>query len=127
MKRDMDLIRLLLIEVEGEAKPDLSGYTELQLLYHRALLHESGLAVGWVAKAHDGYLELGGISGCELYRLTWAGHEFLDAVRDDTIWNKAKAVLKSSAASATADVVKDTCKMILTVAVQAAMARATQG
>ncbi|MGO8839441.1 MAG: DUF2513 domain-containing protein [Limisphaerales bacterium] len=23
-------------------------------------------------------------------RLTWAGHDFLDAARNDTIWNKAK-------------------------------------
>jgi hypothetical protein len=31
MKRDMDLIRLLLLDVEGEEKPDLSNYSKEQL------------------------------------------------------------------------------------------------
>lgn len=33
MKRDMDLIRLLLLDIEGEDKPDMSGYTEDQIVY----------------------------------------------------------------------------------------------
>lgn len=121
MKRDMDLIRLLLVEVEGETKPDLSGYTEEQQVYHAVLLIEAGFVHGTVLSDENGDPVDARIS-----RLTNEGHDFLDAVRDDTIWNKAKAVLKSSAASATADVVKDTCKMLLTAAVQAAMTRATQ-
>ena len=29
--------------------------------------------------------------------LTWAGHEFADAARSDTMWNKAKAIVKEKA------------------------------
>lgn len=47
MKRDMNLIRLQLLESEGgEPKPDLSAYTEEQLMYHSALLIEAGLVHG---------------------------------------------------------------------------------
>lgn len=38
MKRDLDLIRLLLINQEGKEKVDLSQYTEDQIRYHQALL-----------------------------------------------------------------------------------------
>jgi hypothetical protein len=26
----------------------------------------------------------------QIFALTWEGHEFLDAMRDDTVWKKAK-------------------------------------
>lgn len=51
MKRDMDLIRLKLMQVEGEEPaPDLSAYTEEQQVYHMALLIEAGLVDGIVKK-----------------------------------------------------------------------------
>ena len=44
MKRDIDLIKLLLRELEGEEpKPDLSGYSKQQILYHYELMDEAGL------------------------------------------------------------------------------------
>ncbi len=44
MKRDMDLIRLLLRGYEGEEpKPDLSNYTNEQKVYHDQLLADAGL------------------------------------------------------------------------------------
>jgi len=45
MKCDMDLIRLILLDVEGEEKPDLSGYTGEQVTYHRTLLIEAAHAL----------------------------------------------------------------------------------
>ena len=32
-------------------------------------------------------------------RLTWQGHEFLDAARDNTIWNRAMATVKDKIGS----------------------------
>lgn len=46
MKRDMDLVRLLILEVEGEEEVNLSGYTDEQKLYHKYLLIDAGLAEG---------------------------------------------------------------------------------
>lgn len=43
MRRDMDLVRLLLLQVEGEEAPDLSAYTNEQQIYHKALLIDAGL------------------------------------------------------------------------------------
>jgi len=45
MKRDMRLIGLLLLDTEGEAPSDLSGYTPEQLTYHKTLLVEVGHAL----------------------------------------------------------------------------------
>ena len=38
--------------------------------------------------------------------LTWAGHEFLDAARDDTIWRKALNTAKTAAGGATVAVLQ---------------------
>ncbi len=52
MKRDMSLIRLLMLNHEGETDVTeaLSGYTEKQQVYHTAQLIESGLLKGQVSE-----------------------------------------------------------------------------
>ena len=85
MKRDMDLIRLLLLQIEGEPPaPHLSGYTDQQKLYHLALLIEADLVDGRVV--HNGQAE---VAQAHVIRLTWKGHEFLDAARDQGVWDQA--------------------------------------
>jgi hypothetical protein len=85
MKRDIQLIRLLLLEIEGEdPKPDFSPYTEDQMIYHSALIIDAGLADGAIVKNSEGYP-----AATSIIRLTWAGHDFLDASRDSKIWKAA--------------------------------------
>ena len=36
--------------------------------------------------------------------MTWRGHEFLDAVRDDTVWKKTKDKVASSGVTATVEI-----------------------
>lgn len=82
----MDLIRLKLLEVEGESQlPELEKYTEEQHAYHMALCIEAGLVDGIIVKDHKGFP-----SRTAAIRLTWDGHDFLDSARSDTLWNKAK-------------------------------------
>ncbi len=84
MKRDNDLLRELLIEFEAQKSwqifvhPPL-GMTELELVreHHVQLLSDVGFL-----------LEMGD----SLYRMTNSGHDFLDAIREDTNWNRTKAV-----------------------------------
>ena len=38
--------------------------------------------------------------------LTWQGHEFLDAVRNDTVWRKTIALIKEKGGSVPFEVVK---------------------
>ena len=85
MKRDMDLIRLLLLQIEGEEQPELQKYDQPTRVEHATLLIEEGLAEGLVQRDHRNVP-----IGTVIQRLTWKGHDFLDAARDNTIWNKAK-------------------------------------
>jgi hypothetical protein len=95
MKRDMDLIRLQLMRVEGEEpEPDLAAYSEDQKIYHMALLIEGGLVDGLIRTDGNGYP-----SGTVAIRLTWSGHEFLDAARNDTIWHKVSKKFKGEGLS----------------------------
>ena len=87
MRRDMNLIRLLLLQVEGDQKPDLTEYSEDQQKYHLGLIVEAGFAHGQVMEGSDN--DSGEIPAIVFAsRLTWAGHEFLDAARSDTVWKK---------------------------------------
>ena len=109
MKRDMNLIRLQLLETEGEdPKPDLSAYTEEQLVYHSALLIEAGLVHGEVVLDGNGQ-PVGTVTA----PLTWAGHEFLDAARNDTIWHKASERIKKSGVDVTISLMKEILNQLL--------------
>ncbi len=91
MKRDLDLIRSLLIMMEahehGYAPVDIKvdGYTEEQVGFHVHLLGDAGLAV--VADTTS----IGSESPSAMPQyLTWAGYEFLEAAKDETVWGLAK-------------------------------------
>jgi Hypothetical protein (DUF2513) len=95
MKRDMDLIRELLLKLEAlpmrmggivTITPDadeiaVPGYDTAQIDYH----------LGQIRRA--GFIDEGGArpaSGIGFRCLTWEGHDFLDSVRDPKIWAKTK-------------------------------------
>ena len=88
MKRDFQLIRKLLLEIETQSNGidvvtlvDIKGYSDKQVQYHLALLDEAGLIVAHDVSSGDGLNFIP-------VRLTWEGHEFLDNARNNTIWNK---------------------------------------
>jgi hypothetical protein len=92
MKREMELIRELLLALEtapvvrAQEQFKIEGYTQEQVNYHAGLLIEAGLAEG------KGMCKLGDpVTKYTLHRLTWSGHEFLDAARDDRRWKTAMA------------------------------------
>jgi hypothetical protein len=88
MKRNPDLVRQILLELEkepyqGQPIPiQIDDVTKEEIVYHVMLLNEAGLI-----EAFD--LGIGDVSWMPV-RLTWSGHEFLDAARDDDRWNRAK-------------------------------------
>ncbi|MBD1396777.1 DUF2513 domain-containing protein [Pontibacter sp. JH31] len=90
MKRDIDLIRQILLQTEElgslsrSFELSIEGYNTNETSYHVKILFQAG------------YLEAEHISCREFEEwnpisLTWSGHEFLDAARDNTVWNKAKS------------------------------------
>ena len=78
MKRDLDLIRHILLEIEKEPytgdilQLDIEGYTPEQINYHILLLADAGL----IEVMEASYL---GRRAFAPIRLTWEGHEFLEA------------------------------------------------
>ena len=85
MKRDMEMIRLILLEQEsGETPPELSQYSDKDIIYNYQLMHDAGLIEAEFIKGCDGIAV-----GANIFRLTWAGHDFLDSTRDSKIWKAA--------------------------------------
>jgi hypothetical protein len=107
MKRDMELIRTLLLRSEDdkEAVKRAESYSVEERAYHVQLMVDAGLVEAKVARNADG-APIGAVTT----RLTWAGHDFLDAMRDDTVWKKAKEHVLKPGASWTFDLLKEWLK-----------------
>lgn len=91
MKRDLDLIRKLLLAIEAhehglfQEELVVDGYTEEQVGFHIYLIGEAGLA----KVVENTHIHSQSPSAFPL-NLTWAGYEFLEAAKDETLWGKAK-------------------------------------
>lgn len=116
MKRDMDLIRTILLELE-EADPTqgwyeitIPGRSEVEIAYHVRLMDEAGLIDAQDLSSNSGLV-------WKAKRLTYDGHEFLDAARNDTLWNKAKDKVLSSAGTVTLEGLKIALGVIIKTAV----------
>ncbi len=97
MKRDADLIRKIALETEklsaGRDLDRLDGVEPEAFFLHAKLMAEANLIEAVITPLIHG----GGVA--VVTALTWQGHDFAKAARDDTIWNKAKkSVIAPSAA-----------------------------
>lgn len=104
MKRDIDLVRKILLEIEKKDRPIpfqlvVEGYEQDVVDYHIMLLNEAGYIVATSARAFKG-------DSWMPSRMTWAGHDFLDAARDDTLWNNAKRTIGEKVGSTSFEVLK---------------------
>jgi hypothetical protein len=93
MKRDMDLVREILLQIEAAIEPPRMSDLELtkideqhvqRVAYHmQMLVDEIGFVRGIDASSMDGpdWINL---------ELTWSGNEFLDAIRDPEVWRRTK-------------------------------------
>jgi hypothetical protein len=114
MKRDWDLVREILLKLEGcesargNLRPeDVSGRDQEIVSYHMQILMEAALIVGECSRT------IGAPLYCTANRLTWAGHEFLDQVRSHTAWNRIKGLARERGLDITLDVIKAAAKMIV--------------
>lgn len=107
MKRNMDLIRLLLMRSEGDeaAQEACEKYSFEERGYHVQLMLDAGLVEGETIRGADGEF-----AGAAVSRLTWAGHDFLETMRDDTLWRKAKEHVLKPGASWSFDILKEWAK-----------------
>ena len=119
MKRDLELIRHILTCIEESPNADVefkelkygnyTGVSNLVLSHHIALLLNAGLIEAYSY----------GVVNCPTtfysdIRMTMAGHDYLDAIRNDTIWNKTKSKLADSLVSATFETIKKVAIRTLT-------------
>jgi hypothetical protein len=99
-KRDMDVIRELLLEIEGgrktyelldRASADALGVARKEDLSDERV-HQICLYLGMLENAK--FIELQKMGGGVWWvkEISWAGHDFIDSVRDPEIWKGAKGI-----------------------------------
>jgi hypothetical protein len=112
MKRDWDVIREVLIEVEdlSDDRRDQFTYCEgkgdAAKVAHALLLWKAGFLEG---------LDIGGLDGAALLspELTWQGHDLLDTLRSKAVWERIKTTAKEKGIELTFDSVKVLAKLAL--------------
>ena len=107
MRRDMDIIRQIVLAVRdsdgvvrGLEGVDFEVYAE-----HVRLLDEAGLVDASIQTVPQRK-----VIAALVWRLTWAGQDFADAISSDTLWRKAKDTVIKPAGSWTFDVLKEWLK-----------------
>ena len=95
MKRDLDLVRKILLACEEEPgtwAPEefkFDGYTKEQIGFHLHLMGQAGLL-----RTQD-FANGGSLSAIPI-AMTWEGYEFLEAARNEGNWQKVKAAAQTS-------------------------------
>lgn len=119
MKRDMDLVRLILLEIETQYKStaiynlQIDGYDIETIAYHCKILHEAGLISAYKAQYADNRLYSFGVGS-----LTWEGNDYLDKVRDNSVWRKTKDVITKKGLPLIFDTIKTISTAIVTAAAE---------
>ncbi len=122
MKRDMELCRKILFQIEEEyistalLDIEIDGYSMEEVAYHCNILCDAGLL-----KNYSPLYANSAIANFAIGPLTWEGHEFLDKIREDTVWNRTKSVITSKGLPMILDVVKDISTAIITSATEGAV------
>lgn len=108
MKRSWDTIREILLKVEECTLPAevvrLSQFPKeraAEISYHAALLIEAGLVKGQVSQTIGPE-----VKDFFAQRLTWEGHEFLDSIRSNVVWEKTKSTFLEKGIEMTFDLVQ---------------------
>jgi Hypothetical protein (DUF2513) len=95
MKRDLELVRLLMLEIESKDGSfnskdlEIDGYDLSEISYHLQLLIEAELVIG--KRYTTGYF------GVE--KLSWDGCNFLDDARNESVWKNTMLTVKEKGGS----------------------------
>ncbi len=112
MKRDIELIRMVMLAAEKTKDPfdlidpKIEGRSETEISYHIALLDDAGLLHGQDRTAI-------GVFRWSAGTLTWAGHEFVESVRDDAVWKEALAITARSGGGTGFELLKKALMQVL--------------
>lgn len=115
MKRDMDLVRKILLEIEKQYESTaiinlkIEGYDMETVAYHCKILHEAGLISGYSAHYASNTINLFKVGS-----LTWEGNDYLDKVRDNSIWGKTKDAITQKGLPFILDTIKTIATAFIT-------------
>lgn len=118
----MELCRKILFAIEKQYidasiyNLKIEGYSPKEVSYNSGLLYEAGLISAYKSQNADDHLYSFAVG-----HLTWEGHDFLDKIREDTIWNKTKSIIKGKVLPMTLDIIKEVASAIISAAVQGAV------
>ena len=124
MERDMELVRKILFKIEEQyistviIDLKIEGYAKEQVAYHCSIMCDAGLILSYKPVYAGNQL-----FGFTVGRLTWEGHDFLDKIRSDTVWNKVKSTIKKRGLP----MILDTIKTIATTIISAMTEGAIKG
>ncbi len=116
MKRDMDLIRNILLEIE---KQDINstyinniavdGHTPMEIMQHVKLMEDHGLIRDCTYDlSYNTYVRT----------ITWEGYDFLEKIRDHTTWEKTKKIIVQKGLPLVLDTVKTVSTALVTAAAE---------
>lgn len=92
MKRDMELVRKILIFFNEKATPEMvdgleiEGYDDTDVMYCLILLYDAGMLMAEPEQTNTGRTII-----VHPFDLTWQGHELLASIQNETIWDEIKS------------------------------------
>lgn len=113
MKRDLELIRIILLQIEQHVVLEpfdmqIDGYEQGLVNFHLQLLDEAGLIEIFLDKD-----ETGSILIAQPIRITWNGYEFLDMARNNSIWEKSKKFISQKSISVSISLFIEVMKIMI--------------
>lgn len=119
MKRSMDLVREILLKIEEEYiskaifNLKIDGYDAETIAYHCKILYEANMISSYKAQYYSN-----GIYSFSVGSLTWEGHDYLDKVRDDSVWKKTKDTIIQKGLPLVFDTIKTISTAFITAAAE---------
>lgn len=117
MTRNWEIIREILLRLESTNTPNANvnanSFDELpeqEVAYNMRLLSEAGYIEARIMSSSSGD---GKINAALALRLTNAGHDLLDTIRNESVWNKVKEKFTSNGLDMTFDLVVSVGKKII--------------
>jgi hypothetical protein len=120
VERDMYLIRKILLEIEARHESTviynlcIDGYDTDTIAYHCKIMNERGLVSDYNNQYADNKICCFAVGA-----LTWEGHDYLDKIRDDSIWGKTKNIIKSKGVPMSMETVKAVATAFITTTTEA--------
>lgn len=121
MKRNMELVRDILLTIE-DAKPfecirnmKINGFDKQEIAYHCELLYQAGFIKDYHGEECNNY---DGVIYFTVQDLTWEGQDFLETIREKTVWENTKNVIREKGLPMVVGTIKTIANAFITAAAE---------